>query len=451
MDEGEKMRRRTVILLFTLVFLSLFIDYSALTIKRNSFKEPKITDNKSSTNASDKDNKIVVLTLWTYYEGFEWIVEEFNKVNHNVRIRVEVFPSENYAQRCLEAIIRNEGPDLIVLDSPHIEVFNGNEAMQDLLEEPFSADIYKNDFTESLWRLASSFDQKRLIGIPIASTPMLTYYRADIMEQYGFPTDPEKLAEYMKDPNNWLNIAHALKKDNKYIAQWASEPIRIYETGTGFFNDKLQFLRNSDEFYKGINASREVKKSGLALNIDVWSNEGNQAVRDGKLAMLYFGTWGAEQIKSWVPEQAGKWRATALPFGVKGWFNSTIISINSTSKYKEEAWDFIRFSTLNADNYYGQGYIPVYLPVRNKSDDNGYKEPFLGGQETLKDYKKIGDSVREPIITPLDGKANEIWYANIDKSITNDVDPKEFIGGIEEEIMEKIEEDKEALLDNLGE
>jgi multiple sugar transport system substrate-binding protein len=439
------MGKKTVILITVLIFISIAIDYSAITIKRSNSIKPATIENDDANNTKES----VELRLWTYYEGFEWPASTFTERNPSIKVKVEVFSKENFVQRYLNAVAKGEAPDLIVLDSEHIQDVNGNESLQNLLEEPFNAGQYRMDFQDSLWRLASSFDKKSLIGMPIATTPMLAYYREDIMKLYGFPAEPRKLEEYMKDPNNWLKIAQTLKKDNRYIAQWSSEPIRIYEAGTGLLDDNLKFLRNNSDFRKAIDMSREVKKGGLALNTDVWSQQGQQAVRDGKLVMLYLGNWGTGLIKNWAPEQSGKWRIMALPFGVNGWINSTIISVSSASGHKEEAWKFIKYYTLEVEKYYGDGTIPVYLPARGKLENESINEDFLGGQDILTENKRVTEALKEPVITPLYDKVRTIWYDKIEKSIASEIDPGEVLSELEEEVWEKIGTDKEALLKSL--
>lgn len=444
------MRKRATILITVLIIFSFVIDYRIINRKKSTIEQSVISDNSNSTNLTENTGEKEDLTIWTYFEGLEWSVRDFNQKYPSIKVKVEVFNYENYTDKCLKAIAKGEGADIIIFDSQHIEAFNGNEAMENLLELPFNAGQYEKDFTNSLWRLGMSFDGERLIGIPYDTTPMVTFYRADIMEEYGFPSEPQKLAAYMKEENNWLRIAEALKKDNKWIAQWATDPLKIYETGTGIFDENLNFIRNNSDFRKAVDITRKVKMQGLALNADIWSEEGQSALRDGRLAMLHLGTWGGSHIKGLAPEQSGRWRVTALPFGISGWNNSTFIAINSFSKNKEDAWTFIRDTALNTDRYYGEGVVPAYLPSRNKLSNSSFKDDYYGGQDIAALYRKLTAAMKEPIVTPIDDKAEAAMYAKVQNGITGGISSEEILRQLDEELVELIQKDKEALLKSLG-
>jgi len=43
--------------------------------------------------------------------------------------------------------------------------------------------------------------------------------------------------------------------------------------------------------------------------------------------VLGIGSWGTSTIQSYAPDQAGKWRVTAPPLGLKVWYSDTKLAI----------------------------------------------------------------------------------------------------------------------------
>jgi len=342
------MGKRSVVLIAILIFISLTVDFGKYRLSTNNqFTQTDVKDESKDDEKSDSSNEPINLTILSYYKDFENQANEYHKAHPNVNIKIDVVDYDHIIETAFKSIASGSSPDIIVFDSNHTFNLNGNEALQNLLEEPFSAGKYKQGFAEDLWRSVLSYDKNRLIGIPLVINDMVTLYRADIMEQYGFPSEPEALAQYMKNPENWLKIAETLKLDNKYIASWATDPLNIYGSGTGIFDENLNLLRLDSNFEKAIELSQNIKMNGLSLNGDIYSEDGKQALKDGRLAMVYGGSWLIYNFKDLVPEERGKWRVAKLPFGINGFGSSNIMAISSTSKYKEEAWDFIKTFELD--------------------------------------------------------------------------------------------------------
>ncbi|QYR23090.1 hypothetical protein KZ483_09285 [Paenibacillus sp. sptzw28] len=48
----------------------------------------------------------------------------------------------------------------------------------------------------------------------------MSFYRADILEENGFPSDPKELAFYMSKPEQFLDMAQALKAKGIYLLEF---------------------------------------------------------------------------------------------------------------------------------------------------------------------------------------------------------------------------------------
>ncbi|MGL4875863.1 MAG: extracellular solute-binding protein [Clostridium sp.] len=285
-----------------------------------------------------------------------------------------------------------------------------------------------------------------MLGLSVASAPIVTYYRADVMEKYGFPSEPDELAKFMEKEENWIKIGETLLKDNIYIMQWVAEIIRVSTSDMPYFNDKLEYVRNNEKFKKAIEIASLAHSKGFSPLTDIWSEKGQKLLKNNQIGMLYLGSWGANELESIVPEQKGKWRVTSLPFGNYGWNNATLISMAKNSKNKEAAWKFIEFYIFKYNDMGRLGSISSYLPFRNNSNTMAYRNEFLGGQKEQKLYEESMKKTEEYKVTALDYKAFKIWDNIFNMGVSEDKSADEIMRAISDVMEKEFIKEKEILL-----
>lgn len=386
----------------------------------------------------------VELEFWSYYAGWDSAIQAFENKYPNVTVKVKTFSFDTYTNEYLKAIADGNTPDVMLTDSEQFGQFTAINGVEDL--QNYGAGKYQKDFSESLWNSNLSQDETKLVGFPLGTSPLVTYYRADIMKQYGFPSEPEELGKYMEDPENWLKIAKTLKKDNRYITQWSPEAVQIFESTRGLFDSNLNFLRNNDTFIKAIEISKQVNNHALEASIDIWTPSGAQAVNSGQLAMLYLGTWGAAQIKEWAPDSAGKWRETRLPFNQYGWVNSSNFILPSAAKNKDWAWKFIEFCVTDWSTQGNGDGVPAYLPARGNPEKLARKDDYYGGQKLYALHEELVQKMKEYKLTPLDLKARKIWSDHIAFAIERNQDAGEVLYQTQEDLRTSLSREIEILL-----
>jgi multiple sugar transport system substrate-binding protein len=375
------------------------------------------------------------LVIWSYYE-LDWVVSQFQDLHPNVTVEVKVHNYDDYAGHYIDAIVEGDVPDIMVVHTPHFGGFTGITGLENLSETPYLAPEHQNAFDETLWNSMYSVDRKRLLGLPVNTAPLLTFYRADILQEYGFPVDPSELGNYMEEPEHWFDIARALRKDDKWINQWTTDVIHLFGSTLGMFDQELHFLRSSPVFAKGIDIAKQIRNESLSANVGIWGEVGQEALRSGKIAMVYLGPWGANQLKAWAPETAGKWRATRLPFNLHGWDGSAVYSIPSEGTQKEMAWKFIEFATTTSMMVSGHyDVIPAYLPARDRAEDLTRSNDFLGGQKL---YALVSELIKNVdanyTLTPLDNESAEIWFNVIQLGLEKNQPTEEIIAKINNQI-----------------
>ncbi|HEY2492304.1 MAG TPA: extracellular solute-binding protein [Paenibacillus sp.] len=387
----------------------------------------------ASSSSGNLSAEPVELELWSYYSGLEPAINAFEKKYPNVSVKMKTFGYDAYVSAYLHAIADGVTPDIMVSDSEQFGQFTAINGLENLLD--YGAEKYRLDFSEHLWRSNLSHTETKLIGFPVGTSPLVTYYRPDIMEQYGFPSDPEQLGKFMETPENWIAIAKALKNDDRYITQWAPEVVQIFESTQGLFDSRLNFSRNNDNFLRAINIGKQIHNNGLAASIDIWTPSGVRALKDGTIAMLYLGTWGAAQIEEWAPELAGKWRETRLPFNQYGWVNSTNLMMPSAAKHKEWSWKFIEFCVTEWSKKEDGNGVPAYIPARGNPKKLAKENDYYGGQKLYVLHEGMVQKMKEYKLTPLDVQVRKIWKDQINVGIERNEDTQGILDQTEQIIL----------------
>ncbi len=395
------------------------------------------------------------VSVWTHAKyTLAGMVPGFNKKYPNVKIKLIEMPFNEVHEKGLTALASGQGaPDILMIEGGWMKKFNTIEGLEDLLQPPYDAGRYKDDFTEANWQRWMSLDGKKLLGFPWDMPPGVTYYRADILEENGFPSDPAELASYMQDPENVIAMAQALKAKGHYIFEWNSQPMDLMNAGVGMFDRDLNFLRNNENYIKGLDLAKRVKQLGLAMNESFWSDKGKQMVNSGKLVMVYLGGWGENTLKDRHPTLKGKWRVTQLPFGAYGGMGGSTLTIPSQGKNKEAAWAFIEYALATTEGQAEDIKIaitPGFKPAWELPLWADTKNEYLGGQASNVLYGALIEKIPPTIGTPLDDKAGEVWNKGINDAIDKNKDSAAALKQIQDDIEKAIAVDKQKLLEKMG-
>jgi multiple sugar transport system substrate-binding protein len=396
------------------------------------------------------------LTIWAGdVNKLEPVVEAFQK--HYPKIKVDlVSQGLVVAQKAQTAIAAGRGgPDIISYHFNDQGLFNNGAGLENLLDPPYNAGRFKDAFTEANWYRWSSLDGQKLYSMPFEHVPTMLFYRADILEQYGYPTDPEELAEYLSDTENYLDMAMTFKEDGMYMFTIKDWEMISYLGDRGFFDENLNYARTEDKLVEILDLMKRQNQLGLIPNLlPVWDEEANQALNSGKLIMVEVESTFSRVLREIAPDTAGKWRATRLPTGYSAQQGITM-SILSQSKNKEAAWAFIEFAFATFE---GQKALidsrridmVGFKPMWQLPEYRDYKEDFLGGQEINKISMELLEKAPMSRPTPLDAKAKEIWIQGILDAIDKNMDSRAALQKIREDIEAAVSQDRQKLLEAMG-
>lgn len=352
------------------------------------------TDLDFIDNIKNKDRTFDFI-IWNNSLDNQYIENAVSSTYPNAKLKIVSFDGAD-SDKLIKALASNEPIDMVTYYRENFGNFNSISGFEDLSQPKYDLESIKSLFSERELEHCKSFDDSKLLALPFPEFPMVTYYRVDILEKYGFPTDPEELGDYMSTLDNWLKIVKELKKHDIYAIQWNEELFQRALRCYAFYDDDMNLIVNNEKVRESLKATLEVNRLGLGGGYNVWGPDGAKAIKENKIAMMYINKWGENYLKGIVPEQAGKWRATRLPLNIYGYQSSSYASIVASSKYKTEAWEILKRYMYNDYNF-------INMQRENESE-------FLGGQKSMLLYEELINKIPLRYPTMLDDRDYSIFF-----------------------------------------
>ena len=436
------------------ILLILFISF--LVFAGCSKKE---TDNQKGKN-SQKENDNAIFEIDPNVEGeivywtrsaniFEELVEEFNKEYPNIKVNVVVLGGGELEDKLQTTLAAGSGaPDLAQVGVNSLHRFTTEGLLEDLLQPPYDAGRFQQYVTDYDWNRWKSLDGKRQLALPWDVTTGVFYYRQDIYEQMGLPSEPEELGEYLQDTENFMNAAKTLAANDIYMYDWRDLPAVQYGDSVGYFDTDYNWVRNDDKMAELLDVVKQGIQVGWAPQLSgLWSDEGKALMKQGKIASLSLDSWGARDIKIVLPEQEGKWRVTKRPLGYTNGGGTSFV-IPAQSQQKDAAWAFMQWMTLSEASWkilLEHAVQPTFTHITSLPWYEEFTNEYLGGQQEFKLYSSLAETIPVRRYTALDGPAWNIYIDGLNKAIENNIDSKTALSQIESNVLKELATEIEEL------
>lgn len=393
------------------------------------------------------------ITFWNFLPNiYDEVIVEFNKVYPNIKVNQVAMGWEMHDKLQTALAAGTGAPDVAVVEQGAFTRY-GADMLEDLLQEPYNAGRYQDDTSEYNWERWKSIDGKKLLAMPWDVTPAVFYYRADIYEQHGLPSDPEELGEFLQDDKNVIEAAKTLAANDIYMFEWRDSPPNHYGDGTGYFDSELNWVRNNDRMVELLDFVKEGVQVGWSPQISAFSDEGKQLIAQGKTASFPGGSQAARDIENTFPDQAGKWRVTRYPLGINAGLGGSAHVIPSQSQNKDAAWAFVEFMNRSEEAwkvFTEHSIQPGWNSISTLPWYANHESEFLGGQKDYAFYDKLDEDIPVRRLTPLDGAAWEIYIELVAKAIDENIDSKTTMNQIEDRVYRELGAEIEKLKQEIG-
>jgi cellobiose transport system substrate-binding protein len=351
-------------------------------------------------SAGNSSSEKTTLTLWYWNRGLDdKLIASLETQFPTLHINAQKIGGDFKSKLKTTLAAGSGGPDIVAFNDWVTEMFPNSDRFYNLYD--LGAKEIEPDYLDWKWQLGVSPEGK-MIALPIDTGPTALFYRTDLFEKAGLPSDPKEVSDSLGTWEEYFAAGEKLQAALGDDIKLADNIGNIY-TQVNAQSDKIYF--NKDETFIGEDSSSSMKKAwdlavkasqmGLLANANGSTSEWNAAMNNGKIASFVGAVWNKEVLMQAAPDTAGKWRVARAPGG-DGNNGGSFLSIMRTSKHPKEAFEVIKW-LQNPENQV-KSFTDVNLfPSAVKALDAKellQKEDFFGGHATGEIFSESARNVK---------------------------------------------------------
>lgn len=362
-------------------------------------------------------------------DAFEAAMDGFHEQYPNINVEMQFTDTTAHHQNLQTSLAAGSGaPDVAMVEGAYVAQYRNSSALADLNQ--FGAQNLADEFVSFKWDQCISDDGNSMRLIPWDVGPATAFYRTDIFEQAGLPTDPDEVNELLSTWDGVLEAAekvHALGDTNWFIAD-VSYLYQLMFQNRDYYDESLNLQLERDGDLDCLNTLIKMREEGLDMKVDMWSTEAYAAYADGSIAYVPNGCWFGGFLKTDIdPDGAGHWAVAELPanIGVKNWGGSFLV-IPEQSQNKEAAWAFVSYmlATVKGQNdmFEAVDYFPAYMTAYDDEEIYNYEDPYFGGQQTRKLWVELAEQLEPVYTTQMDVTAEGQIFTSVNQGLEEGLD-----------------------------
>ena len=333
------------------------------------------------------------------------VVDDFKAAYPDVEVEiVEYNPGDVYINFPLALTAGEKDPDVVLIESSHLAEIVALGGLLDLTDKvaPYVDEV-------NAYRWPDATLDGKIYAMPWDSGPVVMYYRRDVFEKAGLPTDPGEVSQLVATWDDYLNVCRTIKEKtglycfahNKANNYGRLYEMALWEQGLGYYDAATGDVTiDSEENVKTLEMLGQFWKEDLASDNLEWTDPwyAEFASLDQPVATLIEASWMDIFFKSWIaPGTEGLWGVVRMPAGPYGGARaandggSTLV-INGKSDNPDAAWAFIEFTLARRESQIKLFAISGFIPALETTyDDPVFQEPdpFFAGQATRLTYLDV--------------------------------------------------------------
>ncbi|WP_420541738.1 ABC transporter substrate-binding protein [Guptibacillus spartinae] len=341
--------------------------------------------------ASGGSDGEVTLDFWAFgATNYEELAKEYEKEHPNVTIKVRSAETAEHHDALFTALSAGSGaPDIAALEVDQLDRFKEAQGRFENLYDLGAKEV-QDQYLDWKWEAGANQEGDFLIGLPTDIGPKALYYRTDLFEEAGLPTEPDKVEALIDSPEAFKEAGMKVKEETgKPFVDSIEMAYRAYLDASEktYLNPDGELLlgKEGNDVKKAYDYAVELNKAGIVGKLEMWSPEWANAVNKGEFAAEL----GAGWLKGWMegnaPDAVGKWRVATLPTEFAANWGGSYISIPSETEHPQEAYDFVEW-LVSPDNqlksFESKGLFPSATSVYDMEEFKTNEDKFFGGQVT---------------------------------------------------------------------
>lgn len=274
-------------------------------------------------------------------------------------------------------------PDLACVNSPFSDFFPDEQEFLNLRD--LGADAIEDQYLDWKWKSGIT-PSGRMVGFPLDAGPTALYYRRDLFEKAGLPSEPTEVAQATSTWEKYLQVGRALKAGapgHPYLVSQISYVFRmaLYQSPRQFVDADNRFIGDQEHVKHAWDLAVETYRQGLSARAMDSTPDYNAAMSRGGVASMINAVWASYGLKDVAPRTAGAWRLTTMPGGPTN-YGGSYVGITRYCRDPEGAFAFLKWMLGPANqlkSYQEMALFPT-TPAVYTSPTMRESDPFFGGQ-----------------------------------------------------------------------
>jgi len=408
------------------IFLRLFIGMIALSFVLSACAQPAetpvVVEPPAAEEPSAEEPMVVEkpsgkLVIWVQQANQDvWqstVLPAFQAEYPDVEIEFVNYAPDEVANQVGLAIQGGTGvPDLAVTEYRSITAL---VELGGLLDLTSLVGPHKDTLNNTMMGYCTKDDV--VYCVPWDIGPVVTFYRRDIFDAAGLPSDPESVNAAIATYDDLLETCETIKETtglpcfglNKANNYGTILENMLWQQGLGFYDANgnvtidapyvIEAMEKIGTFWEA-----DVVSDSLEWT-DPWYAELNAAIDNTDtppIATVTIGAWMGNFLRTWAAaDQAGNWGVALMPAFTTGGARASnqggsAYFIPEGSQNVEAAKAFIEYVNLDVDNQVAQFVYSDYFPANSATYTNPFfqePDPYFGNQVTRALFASVAENI----------------------------------------------------------
>jgi multiple sugar transport system substrate-binding protein len=224
-------------------------------------------------------------------KAYESFLADFKAEHPDIELDIQMMQTEDEHNKLLAALAAGAGaPDVGMIEINQIDKFVFKGGLVDLLQEPYNAGQYQQDMVEYKWRQGTTPDG-RLVAFPWDIGPATYFYRRDLFEEAGLPSEPEEVGELVGTWAGFLDVTKKLTNpdEQRWAIGNASDILYTNFAHRNFFNEDWNVVVDQGRAVELLELALQARQAGVDAKVSNFTPEWQALLGQGGIAMQYGG------------------------------------------------------------------------------------------------------------------------------------------------------------------
>lgn len=301
-------------------------------------------------------------------------------------------------------------PDVAAMNSDIARYFPAEDNFVDLYD--LGAGEVEGLYLDWKWGLGVTKDGK-MIGFPMDTGPTGLFYRADLFDQAGLPSEPDEVSAAFREWDDYFAAGTELQGRLPGVKMLDNVPNlylqALYQSTTFYVNEDDVYVGDQDHVRRAWDVAAKAKELDLAANVNSFTPDWSAAMNNGVVASFPGAVWLKQPLQESGDDTAGLWRVAQTPGGA-GNHGGSFISVTTYAGDEQLAFDLIRFVQSPANQVLMYQTLALFPSATEALDDPAMSEPedYFGGQATGEQFATSAKNIEPFYSSPAFAVANSI-------------------------------------------